>query len=130
MLQTCVLLMLQAKSKASSSEEPVSLMAAPPAAAAALAGTLSAPLPSQPSAGNTHAAGRQPGNNNCGGSSSSSLYVPGYPVLSSTAASFLAGLLDHLPALLPFTCPTENSYARLKPGTWAGAMTCWGWDNR
>jgi hypothetical protein len=96
-------------------------------ATAAAAAALSGPLPSQPSAGNTAAANRPPAGN---GSSSSSHYVPGYPLLSSTAASFLAGLLDHLPGLLPFTCPTENSYARLKPGTWSGALTCWGWDNR
>jgi hypothetical protein len=126
-LHACMCELLQAGGKNSGSdEEEVSLMTVPtpPAAAAAPAGTLSGPLMSQPSAGNAPAANRQPG------SSSSSHYVPGYPLLSSTAASFLAGLLDHLPGLLPFTCPTENSYARLKPGTWAGAVTCWGWDNR
>jgi hypothetical protein len=42
-----------------------------------------------------------------------------YP-LTSTANSFLAGVLDHLPGLLPFTAPSVNSYERLKPGTWSG----------
>jgi hypothetical protein len=130
-MHVCALHLLQAKGKdSSSSDEEVSLMTAPAPAAAALAGTLSGSLLSQQSAGNTHAASRQLGSSNNINGSSSSLYVPGYPVLSSTAASFVAGLLDHLPGLLPFTCPTENSYARLKPGTWAGAVTCWGWDNR
>ncbi|KAF6262809.1 hypothetical protein COO60DRAFT_573156 [Scenedesmus sp. NREL 46B-D3] len=109
----------------SSSEEAVSLMTTPPSPAA---GELSGPLSSQPSASNAVAADYQPGNH--GSSSSSSHHVPGYPLLSSMAASFLAGLLHHLPGLLPFTCATENSYARLTPGTWSGALTCWGWDNR
>jgi glutamine synthetase len=52
-------------------------------------------------------------------------------VCCSAQSLWLGGVLDQLPwLLLPFTCPTENSYARLKPGTWAGAATCWGWDNR
>lgn len=42
-----------------------------------------------------------------------------YP-LTPTANSFLAGVLDHLPGLLPFTAPSVNSYERLKPGTWSG----------
>eukprot|EP00878_Enallax_costatus_P015569 GHUV01016309.1.p1 GENE.GHUV01016309.1~~GHUV01016309.1.p1 ORF type:complete len:449 (+),score=128.44 GHUV01016309.1:1263-2609(+) len=54
----------------------------------------------------------------------------GYPTLSNTAAAFLAGLLEHLPGLLCFTAPTNNSYDRLLPGTWSGAHICWGYDNR
>uniref|UniRef100_A0A383W2T1 GS catalytic domain-containing protein n=1 Tax=Tetradesmus obliquus TaxID=3088 RepID=A0A383W2T1_TETOB len=104
-------------SDGSSSGKPVSLMiaAAPPPAAD---GTTAA------------AANRLPHSSGSSSSSSSQHYVPGYPLLSSTASCFLAGMLEHLLALLPFTCPTENSYARLQPGTWAGALTCWGWDNR
>lgn len=51
-------------------------------------------------------------------------YLPpaSYP-LTATANSFLAGVLDHLPALLPFTAPSTNSYDRLQPGTWSGG---WG----
>jgi len=54
--------------------------------------------------------------------------------LSPTASAFFAGILTHLPALLPFTAPScgadWGSYARLQPGCWAGASACWGWDNR
>eukprot|EP00775_Hariotina_reticulata_P007353 gene7353-7564_t len=57
-------------------------------------------------------------------------YVPGYPKLSDAASLFLAGVLSHLPALLPFTAPSVNSYQRLQPCTWSGAYACWGWDNR
>ncbi|WIA40825.1 hypothetical protein OEZ86_004502 [Tetradesmus obliquus] len=103
-------------SNGSSSGKPVSLMTA-----------AAAPTPA---ADGTTAAAANPPLRSSGSSTISQHYVPGYPLLSSTAACFLAGLLDYLPALLPFTCPTENSYARLQPGTWAGALTCWGWDNR
>lgn len=49
----------------------------------------------------------------------SNLPPASYP-LSSTANSFLAGVLDHLPGLLPFTAPSVNSYDRLKPCAWSG----------
>lgn len=55
---------------------------------------------------------------------------PGCYPLSSTASSFLSGLLDNLPALLLFTAPSVNSYERLKPNCWSGAFGCWGYDNR
>lgn len=45
---------------------------------------------------------------------------PACHVLSSTARSFIAGMLSHLPGLLPFTLPSVNSYARLKPSCWSG----------
>lgn len=45
---------------------------------------------------------------------------PGCYPLSSTASSFLSGLLDNLPALLLFTTPSVNSYERLKPNCWSG----------
>ncbi len=35
--------------------------------------------------------------------------------LSATARAFLAGVLDHLPALVALTCPSFLSYARLLP---------------
>ena len=58
----------------------------------------------------------------------------GSPQLSAAASAFFAGILSHLPALLPFTAPScgpdWGSYARLQPGCWAGAFACWGWDNR
>jgi glutamine synthetase len=56
------------------------------------------------------------------------------PQLSDEASAFFGGILSHLPALLPFTAPSPGaawgSYARLRPGCWAGAFACWGWDNR
>jgi hypothetical protein len=48
---------------------------------------------------------------------------PGSYPLTATANSFLAGVLDHLPALLPFTAPAVNSYERLKPCCWSGEGT-------
>lgn len=50
--------------------------------------------------------------------------------LSDVAGSFVAGILDHLPALVAITCPTVNSYHRLRPGMWSGAYRCWGRANR
>ena len=50
--------------------------------------------------------------------------------LSAEARSFLAGVLEHLPALCGLTAPSFNSYRRLVPQAWAGAFACWGHDNR
>jgi glutamine synthetase len=50
--------------------------------------------------------------------------------LSSLAYHFMAGMLDHLPALVALTCPTVNSYTRLQPGAWSSAFICWGFQNR
>jgi glutamine synthetase len=56
---------------------------------------------------------------------------PGQPFgLSELGRSFLAGVLDHLPALLALTCASVNSYRRLQPRTWASAYRAWGPDNR
>lgn len=43
---------------------------------------------------------------------------------------FMAGVLDHLPALVALTCPSVNSYRRLQPQSWSSAYTAWGHDNR
>ena len=43
---------------------------------------------------------------------------------------FIAGILEHLPALLALTCPSVNSYRRLQPHFWSSAFTAWGPDNR
>jgi glutamine synthetase len=51
-------------------------------------------------------------------------------LLSREARSFLAGVLEHLPALCGLTAPSFNSYRRIVPQYWAGAFTCWGHDNR
>jgi glutamine synthetase len=56
---------------------------------------------------------------------------PQHPTgLSVVARQFMAGLLEHLPALMALTTPTPNSYRRLHPHSWAGAFRCWGPDNR
>jgi glutamine synthetase len=51
-------------------------------------------------------------------------------LLSTEARSFIAGVLEHLPALCGLTAPSFNSYHRIVPQYWAGAFTCWGHDNR
>jgi glutamine synthetase len=50
--------------------------------------------------------------------------------LSDAGRHFIAGILDHLPALLALTCPSYNSYQRLQPHMWSSAYTAWGFDNR
>jgi glutamine synthetase len=50
--------------------------------------------------------------------------------LSGDARSFIAGVLAHLPGLCGLTAPSFNSYHRIIPQYWAGAFTCWGYDNR
>ncbi len=50
--------------------------------------------------------------------------------LSALARSFLAGVLRHLPGLCGLAAPSFNSYRRIVPHYWAGAFTCWGYDNR
>lgn len=50
--------------------------------------------------------------------------------LSNFGKCFVAGLLRHLPAVLALTCPSVNSYRRLKPKSWSSAYTCWGYENR
>lgn len=49
---------------------------------------------------------------------------------SAPARAFLAGVLDHLPALVALTCPSYLSYERLRPSAWAGSTVSWGYDNR
>ncbi|XP_060176962.1 protein fluG-like isoform X1 [Lycium barbarum] len=50
--------------------------------------------------------------------------------MSKTGEAFMAGVLNHLPSILPFTAPLPNSYDRIQPGTWSGAYLCWGKENR
>ena len=50
--------------------------------------------------------------------------------LSDLGLHFVAGLLEHLPALVALTCPSFNSFRRLQPGSWSGAYVCYGPDNR
>jgi glutamine synthetase len=50
--------------------------------------------------------------------------------VSALGYHFIAGVLEHLPALLALTCPSVNSYRRLQPHFWSSAFTAWGPDNR
>jgi glutamine synthetase len=50
--------------------------------------------------------------------------------LSATGRQFMAGVLEHLPALVALTCPSFNSYQRLQPQSWSSAFAIWGHDNR
>lgn len=50
--------------------------------------------------------------------------------VSAVGYQFIAGVLEHLPALLALTCPSVNSYRRLQPHFWSSAFTAWGPDNR
>ena len=50
--------------------------------------------------------------------------------VSALGYHFIAGVLEHLPALLALTCPSVNSYRRLQPHFWSSAYTAWGPDNR
>ena len=52
------------------------------------------------------------------------LYAPGRPLdLSAVGASFVAGVLEHLPALCAVTAPSVGSYYRLRPNHWAPLET-------
>jgi glutamine synthetase len=44
--------------------------------------------------------------------------------------AFLAGVLEHLPALTALGASSPVSYVRLRPSQWAGAFACWGVENR
>lgn len=50
--------------------------------------------------------------------------------LSTLATQFMAGVLEHLPALVALTCASVNSYRRLRPQMWSSAYRVWGPDNR
>ncbi|KAF8637221.1 hypothetical protein AX17_002972 [Amanita inopinata Kibby_2008] len=51
--------------------------------------------------------------------------------LSSHESSFLAGVLQHLPALPAVTLPIPASYKRMADGVWSGGtFVCWGTENR
>lgn len=50
--------------------------------------------------------------------------------LGSEAEAFVAGIFDHLPALLPLTAASPNSFRRIRPGAWCGAFRAWGYDHK
>jgi glutamine synthetase len=50
--------------------------------------------------------------------------------MTEQGESFVAGILEELPALVAIGSPSVASYLRLIPQHWAGAFTCWGRENR
>lgn len=50
--------------------------------------------------------------------------------LPAAGEALVAGLLAHLPALLPLACPLVESYGRLTPGRWSAPFQVWGVENR
>jgi glutamine synthetase len=59
------------------------------------------------------------------------LYDPSRPGdLSPLGRHFIAGVVEHLPALTALTVPSYNSFRRLTPSAWASATTSWGFDNK
>jgi glutamine synthetase len=50
--------------------------------------------------------------------------------LSGAGSGFVAGILQHMPAVMAFTAPSPNSYQRLAPGMWTSAYAAYGPDNR
>ncbi|WP_304115253.1 glutamine synthetase family protein [Mycolicibacterium bacteremicum] len=50
--------------------------------------------------------------------------------LSDAGASYLAGLLRDLPAIVAVTAPSEVSFQRLRPGYFSSAYGYWGVQNR
>ncbi|MFE5393806.1 glutamine synthetase family protein [Streptomyces sp. NPDC056568] len=55
---------------------------------------------------------------------------PGRYGMTADAESFVAGVLDHLPALTALTAPSPASRLRLRPSQWAGVFTAWGRETR
>lgn len=57
--------------------------------------------------------------------------VPSAPGLSKLEASFLQGMLDHLPGVCALSLPTDASYTRMLDGIWSGGTwSSWGRENR
>ncbi len=50
--------------------------------------------------------------------------------ISERGKHFMAGVLEHLPAICGVTMPSLGSYKRVQPHCWSGAFTCWGMNNR
>lgn len=50
--------------------------------------------------------------------------------MSAIMESYLAGLLQCMPHVLPMYAPTVNSFKRLVEGAWAPTNVTWGLDNR
>ncbi|KAJ3337253.1 hypothetical protein HDU93_001393 [Gonapodya sp. JEL0774] len=49
---------------------------------------------------------------------------------SEVAEHFIAGVLSHITAICGVSMPTAHSYMRIRPGMYASAYACWGYENR
>lgn len=74
----------------------------------------------------------RPFKNQCGTASHAHFSINGpSDIVEKYEDSFLAGILAHLPSILAFTLPIEESYARMMAGIWAGGeYIAWGTQNR
>ena len=63
-------------------------------------------------------------------SSGHNLFASDAGSLSDVARSYLAGVLDLMPAMTALYCPNINSYKRAVPGAWSPVNVSWGIDNR
>merc|ERR1712048_1252471 len=50
--------------------------------------------------------------------------------LSPQGASFVEGILQHLPALMSLTMPTCNSFKRVGKGCWTGSQVGWACEDK
>lgn len=50
--------------------------------------------------------------------------------MTAAGESFVAGVLDALPALAAISTPSPSSYLRLQPSHWAGVYAAWGHETR
>lgn len=50
--------------------------------------------------------------------------------MTPTGEHLVAGLVRGLPGAVALLAPSVNSYARLQPGHFSGAYSCWGLENR
>jgi glutamine synthetase len=50
--------------------------------------------------------------------------------ISLIGQHFMEGILEHLPALIAVTLPTENSFRRVGQGCWTGHEAKWGFDDK
>lgn len=58
------------------------------------------------------------------------VYVSDDALLSPTGMSYVAGLLEHAPAMTAFATPTINGYERFAPYSFAPDRICWAAENR
>lgn len=50
--------------------------------------------------------------------------------ISTKGEYFIEGILSHLPSLLSFSLPTNNSFRRIGPGLWTGSSVAWSTEDK